>query len=246
MNLLIDIGNSNLRWTRHGDGCTWDLSVARHSGGIPLDLLAQWERLEPPERLIVSNVGGQDVAAALTRVARALWGRSPDFLHTQAAFGGVRIAYEEPRRFGVDRWLGLIAAHAHTEQACLVVDVGTAATFDLLLADGQHLGGLILPGVEMMRKSLLMGTRIPRIEADPAADPWATDTGPAVAAGSIHALAALATRLFDRLAVEAGRQPSLILTGGDAERIRPALDQPSELVPDLVLQGMRRVVEEAD
>lgn len=246
MNLLIDIGNSNLRWTRHGDGCAWDVGVARHSGGIPLDLLAQWEQLEPPERLVVSNVGGQEVAEALERVARALWKLAPDFLHTQSAFGGVRIAYEEPRRLGVDRWLGLIAAHASCRRACLVVDLGTAATFDLLLADGRHLGGLILPGVEMMRKSLLMGTRIPRIEADPAAEPWATDTGPAVAAGSLHALAALTGRLYDRLAAEAGQQPELILTGGDAERIRPALDQPSELVPDLVLQGVRRVVEAWD
>ncbi|NEX18905.1 type III pantothenate kinase [Thiorhodococcus mannitoliphagus] len=243
MNLLIDIGNSNLRWTCHGQDCAWDMAVVRHSGGVPLDLLAQWEQLEPPERLVVSNVGGQEVADALERVTRALWRRAPEYLRTEAVFGGVRIAYEEPLRLGVDRWLALIAAHELCQQACLIVDAGTAATFDLLLADGRHLGGLILPGVEMMRKSLLMGTRIPRIEADPAGEPWATDTAPAVAAGSLQGLASLATRLFDRLAAEAGQSPRLILTGGDAERIQPALDRPAQLVQDLVLRGMRCVVD---
>lgn len=242
MNLLIDIGNSSLRWVCDGGDTPWEVSVVRHSGGIPLDLLARWETMRAPARILVSNVGGLEVSEALNRVTGALWGREPEYLRTRARFGGLRIAYEEPSRLGVDRWLALLAAHEGYDRACVIVDAGTAATFDLLLADGRHLGGLILPGVEMMRKSLLMGTRIPRVGDDPGGDPWATDTGPAVAAGSIQAIAALTSRLFDRLAAEAGGPPTLILTGGDAERLQPALDRPFERVPDLVLRGMRGVM----
>lgn len=243
MNLLIDIGNTNLRWVGHGEGVLWSVQVVRHGGGMPLDLLAAWEAHPAPTRILVSNVGGVAVADALRRVTRAYWGLEPQFVRTRAAQDGVRIAYADPARFGVDRWLTLIAAHAEARQATLILDAGTAATFDLLLADGRHLGGLILPGVGMMRNSLLAGTQIPRIESEPAGEPWAADTGAAVAAGSVQALAALADRLHDRLAVESGETPRLLLTGGDAERLRPALDRPFVEIPDLVLRGLARLVD---
>jgi len=241
MNLLIDVGNTNLRWACHGDGVHWEVKVLRHNGGMPLDLLAAWEGLAAPARILVSHVGSSVMADALGRVARAYWGIEPNFARTRSEFAGVRIAYADPARFGVDRWLTLIAAHAESPQPTLVLDAGTAATFDLLLADGQHLGGLILPGVEMMRTSLLAGTHIPRVTDEPAGDPWATDTGTAVAAGSVQALGALADRLFDRLAEQSGAQPRLLLTGGDAERLRPALGRPCQEVPDLVMRGLVRL-----
>ena len=255
MMLLLDIGNTNLRWTTHDAGLLEETRIVRHGGAIPLDLLAAWEQIAAPARILVSNVGGETVADSLRRVTRAYWGLEPEFVGTRADFGGVRIAYAEPARLGVDRWLTLIAAHAPARprkaeaeagQAALILDAGTAATFDLLLADGRHLGGLILPGIEMMRASLLAGTQIPRIEAEPVGDPWARDTGAAVAAGSVQAIAALAGRLFDRLAEQTGATPRLLLTGGDAERLRSVLDRPFQEIPDLVLRGLVRVAEQAD
>jgi type III pantothenate kinase len=241
MMLLLDIGNTNLRWVCVDAGVLGDVAVVRHGGGAPLDLLADWERLEPPERIIASHVGADAVARAITQVAQAYWERGVDRVRTRAQFGSLRIAYAEPSRFGVDRWLGLIAARAMSPDATLILDAGTAATFDLVLADGQHLGGLILPGVEMMRTSLLSGTQIPRIEAEPSEGLWAADTAPAVAAGSLHAIAALASRLYDRLATQVQTAPRFVLTGGDAERLAPALDRPHERVPDLVLRGLLEV-----
>lgn len=241
MNLLLDIGNTNLRWATYDAGQLGAVETLRHSGGVPLDLLAAWETHPAPERILVSNVGGAGVADALRRVTHAYWGLEPETVCTQAEHNGVRIAYADPTRFGVDRWLTLIAAHAESQQATLIVDAGTAATFDLLLADGRHLGGLILPGIEMMRTSLLAGTQIPRIESEPVGDPWATDTGAAVAAGSVQALGALASRLYDRLADESGTVPCLLLTGGDAQRLRLALDRPVTEIPDLVLRGLARL-----
>ena len=247
MNLLIDIGNTNLRWTPHGPETLWEVRVARHSGAVPLDLLADWEGLRAPTRVVVSNVGGPAVAETLARVTRALWRLEPEFARPRAHAAGVRVAYEEPARLGVDRWLALIAAHADRRGvASLILDAGSAATYDLLLADGRHLGGLILPGVEMMRTSLLMGTHIPRVEAESAGVPWATDTSAAVAAGSVQALAALAARLYDRLTEEAGGVPRFILTGGDAERLSAHLGRPFEAIPDLVLHGLAHLTEAGD
>jgi type III pantothenate kinase len=244
MILLLDIGNTNLRWTCHGVGIAWEVQILRHQGGVPLDLLAAWERLDAPTRVLISNVAGDAVAAAVRRVVLAYWRLEPEFVSTRAFCLGVRVAYSDPARFGVDRWLTLLAAHGQSRQAVLILDAGTAATFDLMLADGQHLGGLILPGVEMMRASLLAGTAIPPTEAKPTSDPWATDTGTAVTAGSVQSITALAGRLYDRLAADTGSAPRLLLTGGDAERLRAGLDRPFEHVPQLVLLGLARLAED--
>ncbi|MBV5309175.1 type III pantothenate kinase [Chromatium okenii] len=238
--LLLDIGNTNLRWAVHDGAQLGAVQIARHGNAIPLDVLAAWETLPAPTRIVASNVGGAAVAEALGRVTQAYWGLAPEFVSTRAEYAGVRIAYAEPSRFGVDRWLALLAAHVDNPTAAptLIVDAGTAATFDLLLADGRHLGGLIVPGLEMMRTSLLAGTQIPRIEIEPCGMLWANDTTAAVAAGSVQAIAALAERLAERLAAETGATVRILLTGGDAPRLRAAFSQPFIEIEDLVLRGL--------
>ncbi|WP_341765489.1 type III pantothenate kinase [Candidatus Thiosymbion oneisti] len=238
MDLLIDIGNTNLKWTLGASGSLEAMRAVRHHGGLPIDLHAAWEQLTPPRQILVSNVGGAEMAKALERVCRSYWDRAPLFVTTEPKACGVTIAYEHPERLGVDRWLALIAAHRICRGPVLVVDAGTAITYDLLLGDGSHLGGLITAGIEMMRDRLIAGTRIPRIEPMESADTWATDTGTAIAVGSIQAPAALAERLFHRLTEQVGKTPQCILSGGDAERLIPALRLPTQHRPDLVLQGL--------
>lgn len=251
MDLLIDIGNTNLRWATHdpeaadpGDAgpLLGAITGVRHHGALPIDLLAAWDQLEPPARVLVANVGGAELAEHLARATRSLWRCEPRFAFTEGQALGVRVAYAEPTRLGVDRWLALVAAHHQGPGAALIVDAGTAITYDLLLADGQHLGGLILPGVHLMRETLLGRTRIPPVaeltDPDPGAPPWATDTAAAIAAASLQAPAALAERLWRRLCDRAGDGSRLILTGGDAERLAALIHEPARLQPALVLQGL--------
>ena len=110
----------------------------------------------------------------------------------------------------------------------------------------------------MMRGALLQGTRIPPMGFDPGtslppAEPWGRDTATAVAAGGVQALGALTDRLYDRLAERCGQgsdfgadgaAPRLLLTGGDAERLAPAIGRPFRILPDLVLRGLARLAEE--
>jgi len=238
MDLFIDIGNTNLKWALGTPEGLGEMRSVRHHGGLPIDLHAAWEQLAPPRRILVSNVGGTATAEVLERTCRSYWHRAPTFARTCSAAFGVTIAYTQPERLGVDRWLALIAAHRRYRGPVLVVDAGTAITYDLLLAGGRHLGGLILPGIEMMRDGLLAGTHVPRVEPKDLADPWATDTGSAIAAGSIQAPAALTERLFARLEAETGSPPTCLLTGGDAPRLTPVLGIRAEYRPDLVLQGL--------
>ncbi len=238
MDLFIDIGNTNLKWAIGASGSLNAMRTVRHHGGLPIDLHAAWEQLSPPRRILVSNVGGTEMAGTVERVCRSYWDREPLFAAPEPHAYGVTIAYERPERLGVDRWLALIAAHRICRGPVLVIDAGTAITYDLLLGDGRHLGGLIVAGIEMMRAGLMAGTRIPWVEPEELTDPWATDTGTAIAVGSVQAPAALAERLFERLTGQAGKTPQCILAGGDAERLIPALDLPIRHRPDLVLQGL--------
>ncbi len=245
MQLLIDIGNSSVKWAlRAGQGAALTgFGSALHAGALPLDLLAIWDELEGIDAVIAAGVGPEPVKAAVVQVCQARFQRKPRWVETQPQVHGVRIAYAVPERLGVDRFLNLIAAHrlAQGQPApapSLIVDAGTAVTYDLLQADGQHLGGLILPGMRMMRDSLFAGTQIPRYEPAEADLAWAADTGEAIAAASIQAPAALAERLHARLARQTGAAPRLLLTGGDAERLAAALQLPADHLPDLVLRGL--------
>lgn len=241
MQLLVDIGNTNLKWATLASGRLGDMRVVRHHGGLPIDLHAAWEALPAPAQVLVSNVGGEGIGAALRTACISRWQREPRFAQARSSGCGVTVAYAQPERLGVDRWLAMIAAHHRWAAPVLIVDAGTAVTYDLLLVDGRQLGGLILPGIEMMRGSLLEGTRIPSAEPDALIRPWATDTTAAVTSGPLQALAALAERLYERLATEARAVPELVVTGGDAERLLSALDRPVRYEPSLVLQGLARI-----
>jgi type III pantothenate kinase len=253
MRLLVDIGNTSIKWaTLHrAEREPRAGASARHAGALPLDLLATWDAMEDVTDVVAACVGPRKVADAVERICSARWGIMPRWIETLAASHGVRIAYSQPERLGVDRFLALIAAHRDAQDASdgqgpdrpsLIVDAGTAVTYDLLQADGAHLGGLILPGVQLLRDSILAGTQIPRYEPLDAAATWAADTGEAVAAASLQAPAALAERVYGQLQTKAGLEPRLIITGGDADRLMPLLTCPHEHRPDLVLAGLAAFV----
>ncbi|MCF7983589.1 MAG: type III pantothenate kinase [Thiohalocapsa sp.] len=251
MKLLVDIGNTSIKWatwdsTRpDGDaaGPLGDMGSAKHFGALPIDLLAAWDSLDNINGIVAARVGPAAVLNAVAKVADASWQCGVTEVQTAAEAQGIRIAYAEPARLGVDRFLALIGAHTNAalpNGPKLIIDAGTAVTYDLLGADGRHLGGLILPGVQLMRDSLLTGTQIPRYEPVDANQAWTADTGEAIAAASIQAPAALAERLRQRLQTETGDPPTTVITGGDAERLIPALDQPAIHDPALVLRGLGR------
>lgn len=242
MELLVDIGNTSLKWALRESGEVRDMSSVRHQGALPMDLLASWEQLPEPGRILVASVGPRSVTEALLRVCRSRWGLDAWLARVDPSRGGVGLAYAEPGRLGVDRWLALIAARRCSTAPALIVDAGTAITYDLLLADGHHLGGLIVPGIAMMRDGLLAGTGIPPVEPVDAELSWGADTGAAIGIGTLQAPAALAERLCRRLEEAYGERSTLLLTGGDAHRLRPALEGPVRIEPDLVLQGLALLI----
>ena len=233
--LCIDSGNSRLKWgLAAGDG--W---LAR--GALAHDELKQLApalREHPvPARVLIANVAG---AQALAAIHGALAGMTlaPGSIvevRAEAVRAGVRNGYRDPGRLGVDRWCALIGARAQVSGPALVVMVGTATTVDTLAADGLFRGGLILPGIDLMRRSLARDTAgLPVAYGQHQAWPQCTDD--AIVTGILEAQAGAIERAWRRLADPAA---PCLLSGGAAGRLAGLLDLPVQAVEDLPLEGLR-------
>jgi type III pantothenate kinase len=239
--LLVDVGNSRVKWAVLEDGILGAQQAAAHADWSDGD----WRRALFPkpgiERVIAATVAGGG-GAALRAAALAATGREATFVTTTREAAGVRNAYQDAGLLGVDRWLAVIAAHRLVPGACCVVDVGTAATIDAVTADGQHLGGFIVPGPDLMMRSLWGGTGELAAKTagsgQGAARLFADNTRDAIERGCRLALAAFIERSLDELSRALPGPPALLLTGGAAGQVSPYLRVPGRLVPDLVLQGL--------
>ena len=163
------------------------------------------------------------------------------FAQTRPRFAGIVIAYAQPQRLGVDRFLAMTAAHAHCLQdarraAALVIGVGTALTVDLLDADGRHHGGRIAPSPALMREALhARAAQLPPVGGDYAE--FADDTDAALASGAIGAALGLIERSAHHAQAMLGAAPRLWLHGGGAAMLLPHLDEVRH-APALVLEGL--------
>ena len=155
---------------------------------------------------------------------------------TQPCLAGVRIAYAEPARLGVDRFLGMLAAHARGPGSWLVAGVGTALTVDLLDRDGRHRGGRIGPSPRIMRQALHQAAG--HLPADGGEyREFAADTVDALASGCEGAALGLVERSLREATRELGETPTLLLHGGGADAL--AMHWPDALrSPSLVLEGL--------
>jgi type III pantothenate kinase len=233
--LAVDAGNTRIKWGLH-DGRAWSAlgSVDRPGRG---GLQASWEGISTPQLIIVSNVAGQETGEFLEEGFRR-WDAPRRWISSRAEQGGVRNGYANPAQLGCDRWAALIAARSiGGGAACLVVSAGTAVTVDALGRDGRFLGGLIIPGANLMKSALAASTAGLGVEPG-LFQPFPTSTANAIESGACQALAGAVDRMGELLAHRDGAEPRCFLGGGDAARLRPHLRLPAQVVDNLVLEGL--------
>lgn len=232
--LLLDAGNTRLKWAVVENG-QW-----RQQGASDYADLTELERcLDTDTECAIASVAPETHEYKISSLLLP-FGIVPRWLSAQAVFDGVRNAYRDPGQLGVDRWMALIAARQRAQASTLVVSVGTAMTVDALSAEGVFLGGVIVPGMSMMRQALLRGVaRVSEVSGDWQAFP--RSTADAVQSGAIAALCGAIQVQHARLAEMTEVAPICLLTGGDAERLLPHLRVPAKYAPALVLEGMERV-----
>ncbi|MGZ5076295.1 MAG: type III pantothenate kinase [Methylobacter sp.] len=240
MNLLIDMGNTRLKWALTTAGQIMAGSPLLNSRINRNELVKLWKGIYRPRRIAISCVGASHLLELVQSIARELWLDVDIILvKPQAQAFGVVNAYQQPDKLGVDRWLALVAAWQKFQSAACIVDCGTAITVDVINADGRHQGGLISPGLTLMKQALSQGTEALPVSTTSHAFGLVNDTEAAIYSGTLASAAGLVEHVL-------AKQPAamrLILTGGDAALIAGQLDVAAIIDPDLVLRGLLCVLE---
>lgn len=244
MNLLVDLGNSRLKWAWSDASGLRVGEPVDHSRPLDAELAAAWADAPRVTRALVASVARPRLEAELAQAIRARLGVEPEFVTSRAQACGVRIAYARPEKLGVDRFLALIALHAQAREPVVLASVGTALVLDALAADGRHLGGLIAPSPMLMQEALLGATA--RVSASSSARvvEAADDTEDSVRSGCWLAAAALVERFHSHCAQAFGAPSALALAGGAARELAPLVRVPARIEPDLVLRGLAVVAGE--
>jgi type III pantothenate kinase len=230
MLLCLDAGNSRLKFGLF-DGGGWRLQGALDYPAFA-DLAARLPA--QPTRIVACNVAGEAVGLRIEALAGSL-DLPLAWLTSSAAAGGVTSGYDNPGQLGADRWAALIAARAMHAGPSVVVMAGTATTIDVLDGNGRFCGGLILPGLSLMRAALARNTAgLPHAAGHYRRQP--TNTDDAIASGAIHATLGAIGRMRATLDDDA----LCLLSGGAAAELAPHLDLPHRLIDNLVLEGLVR------
>jgi type III pantothenate kinase len=234
VNLLLDLGNSRLKWACAENGQLQRGQTLLHREITPQNLRALWQDFRP-EKIGISCVGKAELLNVIIVVARELWNDIPIHIATtQVCAFGVANGYSQPEKLGVDRWLALIAVRQKTTVPVCIVDCGTAITVDVLDADGRHQGGLICAGLMLMKTALAFNTADLPLTNSPHHVGLAIETEAAIYNGTLFA----ACGLIERVMSELPTNTELFLTGGDAPIIAAHTRKPLSLETDLVLQGL--------
>ncbi len=238
--LLVDFGNSRIKWALHDGAGQQASSVLIHrQQSLEAVLTQAWASLSPPQRVVIASVADADRKAQLSGWIQQHWSLTPEFIVSPATGQGLTNSYRDPEKLGSDRWAAMVAAYHAAHTAVCVVDCGSAVTIDVVDATGRHQGGMILPGIHTMQAALTAHTALAPV--DFSRGPLTllgTSTQDAIASGITHAISALVQQTLAEQAQTLGTTVICFLTGGDAGIIAPLLPLAYVLEPDLVLQGL--------
>ena len=249
MLLLIDAGNSYLKWNFASEvdkqlvGATQNISWG--SNHLINAAFKQWQERGDISRVIMSSVVNEERNNLIIQWVKSHGLVELELIQTQRATLGVTNGYQNPTQLGVDRWVALIAcANLFPKENCIVVDCGTAITLDALLADGTHKGGVIFPGLQLMKNSLLGNTDItsPLLKNSPEQSKdieiLNQTTASAIQNGVLYTVVAGITSSVSDLAKKCNVKARMVITGGDAPHLLPHLSMHYHHEPDLIMKGL--------
>lgn len=236
MILLIDAGNTRLKWRLTGTGGPLEGAAVMADAEPLTGLSGYWSDIE---RILVSTVASESARAQLHELLLARAKVPVEYCWAESTRDGLSNSYGDVSRMGADRWHAMLAGWVRCKASFAVVDAGSAVTVDYVNAGGRHLGGYILPGLQMMRRSLKVDAA--RIGFEQSEQ---LDTRPGQSTGECvnHGLAWLTEALVQRIHHDAKAfgLSAIYLTGGDARRLQ-ALGLEANVVEGMVLDGLERI-----
>lgn len=243
MKLLIDMGNTRLKWAELRSGLT-AFGAVQHRGLLLSQVLDQaWQHLAKPSAIYAAKVSSVESERQLNQWVNDHWNIPIHFFKSCKQQLGVTNAYEQPEELGIDRWLAILAAHHLFPGDLAIFDCGTAMTLDVVTSSGVHLGGLIFPGIQAVQTALINKTSIQMPEAPTLNQDifLANNTKEAILQASLYSAIANIKSLCVDLPKRMKLKFTYVITGGDADKLLPYLP-PFEYVPHLILQGLALVV----
>ena len=251
MLLVVDVGNTQTHFGTYQGGELvehWRFATVRDSTadeiGAALRNLVELRGvdLEQIDSSIVSSTVPQLGPQWLEMTERYL---GHEMLVVGPGFKtGMPLRYDNPRELGADRLVNAVAAYERTQGACIVVDFGTAITYDPVSAEGEYLGGIISPGVEISVEALASrAAKLPKVDLEPPRALIGKSTIEAIRSGVIYGFAAMVDGIVARLLEEMGEETATIATGGLAHHIVPFTERIDEIDDLLTLEGLRILFE---
>lgn len=241
MTLLIDIGNTAIKWGFSHPKPITLLGRENYRDILPESLLLNaWKTLTPPKKVLISNVATQFVGEQINALVKKYWHIEAIFIQENQAVQGIK-PLKTHSILGIDRWLGLLGLEQIEEKPFAMIGCGTATTLDIC-QNGKHLGGLIAPGVELMRLSLekyTAGCRLNPYQKD--SNDWlAFDTDGATRAGTLGMATTFIETTLEKIENMLDLELKRFITGGDATRLIPLFKHPAHFIesPALVLNGL--------
>ena len=244
--LLVDIGNSSVKWGQIEGGSTKSVSAMSqqyYPENVSSSFFIEcWKMLDKPENIIVSCVARHQVWQALEQACEQLWALQVKKISSIKKGFGLVNAYKQPADLGSDRWCAMIAALNETTTDFIIVSCGSAITLDVVSSSGKHLGGYILPGLAMMKKSLASDTADVKVTLEqikPSLLP-ANSTAGCVDSAINLAAVKLIEAVYQQQKKSA-ESVQCLLTGGDAAFVADLLSIKCVMMPDLVLRGLATI-----
>ena len=246
MQLLIDAGNTQIKWAVADTELAWSGAPNWLQNGAvshaEIETLKSIWAVLPITQILISNVAGEAIQRSLNSLLNtAVAGVQPQRFVSMPECAGLKNGYAQAAQLGCDRFASAIGAHAlFPEKTLLVVTCGTATTIDAVTSEGLFIGGMILPGLKLMAQSLARNTaQLPQIaESLSLHQLFADNTDQAIASGCINAQVGAIARAHDALANMQHRPISCIISGGAAMFLLPHLGIDYSHVENLVLTGL--------
>ncbi len=247
MLLVVDVGNTQTHFGTYRDGELvehWRFATVPESTADELG--AALRNLVELRGIGLADLHASIVSSTVPQLGPAWVAMAERYLgHPMLVVGpglrtGMPIRYDNPREIGPDRLVNAVAAYDLVRGACIVVDFGTAVTYDPVSASGEYLGGIIFPGIEISLEALTSrAAALPRIDLAPPRSLIGKTTVDAIRSGIVFGFAAQVDGIVRRLRAELGEETEAIATGGLAERIVP-FTETIDITDDLLtLTGLR-------
>lgn len=240
MELLLDIGNSSVNWALQEQGRFTSIGAFAYKKNNLEESLQNNVLLSiTPSDILISNVAGDEVFNSLHAWVKKQWQQECWQPSVSTSYKKLKNGYCDTEQMGLDRWLAMVASWERHQTAFCLVGCGTALTIDVVDDSGKHLGGYIVPGIELMQSALVSRTEKINVNVKKHASlAYAKDTQAAVNNGAFLSTVSMIDRVADEFSNEQKCEVKYIMSGGMAELIKPLLKCPFVYEPNLVLTGL--------